>query len=177
MPVLGSGTGVGSITISGGSPGCTLDTTATGFNSVAPSGLAANASTPVGVFRFRSTGCAGNTLVVRITYPQALPAGVQLMKFGPPSTGAASSWYPLAGAMLSADRLTVTYAITDNGIGDSNTADAGVIEDPFAPVLLAAMPGPLGAASIPTLDEWCLILMSLMAAGLGMHTLRRRTEI
>jgi hypothetical protein len=164
---------VGSVAISGGAPGCALDTTATGFSSAVPSGLPANASTPAGMFRFRSTGCAGNTLTVRITYPHALPAGVQLMKYGPAGAGAASSWYPMAGATLSADRLTVAYAITDNGMGDGNTADAGVIEDPFAPVLLAAIPGTSGPASIPTLSEWGLILLSLMAAGLGMHQMRR----
>lgn len=65
----------------------------------------------------------------------------------------------------------MTYAVTDNGLGDNNPLLAA-IADPFAPILLAAGPG--GATAIPTLSEWALIVMSLLAAAVGMGNLRRR---
>ncbi|KQO20098.1 hypothetical protein ASF16_09410 [Acidovorax sp. Leaf78] len=96
---------------------------------------------------------------------------MQFWKFGPATAGGTTStWFQWAGATLSPDRRTVTYTVTDNGIGDAD-ATLGTIRDPFAPVLAAA---PAGVASIPTLSEWGLILTSLMAAGMGMLVLRRR---
>ncbi|MNT53965.1 hypothetical protein D3C72_1910890 [compost metagenome] len=103
-----------------------------------------------------------------ITYPQPLPAGTQFWKFGPatPAVGgvaAASTWFQLGGASLSGDRLTVTYTVADDGVGDSN-ATPGSISDPFA---LAA--GPLGgdAVGIPVDAPWALGLLSAVLGFLG----------
>lgn len=62
--------------------------------------------------------------------------------------------------------------VQDNGVGDNGPA-AGQIADPFAPVLIAAVPGP-GATAIPALNEWGVIRLSLMAASLGILAVRRR---
>lgn len=62
--------------------------------------------------------------------------------------------------------------VQDNGVGDNGPA-AGRIADPFAPVLIAAVPGP-GATAIPTPNEWGVIRLSLMAAGMAMLAVRRR---
>ena len=105
-----------------------------------------------------------------ITYPQPLPAGAQLQKYGPAVSGAAATWF--SWGTFSPDRLKATYQVIDNGTGDSNITAVGVIEDPFAPVLLAVVPG--GATSIPTLSEWGMVMMSLLLGGLAWFRLRRR---
>ncbi len=159
LPLPGGG-GSATVVISGASAGCSADASATNFSATVPPNAPVGASFPKGVFRFRSTGCAGQTLTVAITYPQPLPAGVTFQKYGPATGGAAPTWFPLGTRVGN----TVTYQVTDNGMGDSD-ATPGVIEDPFAPVLLAAVPG--GVASIPTLSEWGLALMSLLLGGLA----------
>ena len=77
------------------------------------------------------------------------------------------SWTALASNGGSALQ---TYTVTGNGVGDNDPA-SGSISDPFAPLLV---PAPGGAAAIPTLSQWGLMLMSLLAAALGMGALRRR---
>ncbi|WP_338799106.1 IPTL-CTERM sorting domain-containing protein [Acidovorax sp. DW039] len=87
------------------------------------------------------------------------------------TSGAASTWF--RHGTITGD--SVTYTITDNGVGDSNPAP-GAIADPFAPLLLVS--GPSGAASIPTLSEWGMIVLSLLAAATGavrLGSMRRRT--
>lgn len=162
--------GNASVTIGGGTPGCTLSSAQ--FDNNVPAGAPARATFPHGVFRFEATGCTGATLAVSITYPTALETGVQLLKHGPKTAGGASQWFTPTTASISTDRLTVSYSVTDNGEGDSDTT-VGTIRDPFAPVLLPAPP--VGATSIPTLSEWGLIWMSLFAAATGMWAVRRRS--
>jgi hypothetical protein len=103
-----------------------------------------------------------------ITYPQALPAGVQFWKYGPATAAvggvaAASTWFQLSGVTVSGDRKTVTYSITDNGVGDSDAA-VGSIRDPFAPVVIPVMSDP---ASIPVDAPWALVSLSIMLGLLG----------
>ncbi len=122
---------------------------------------------PYGEYAFQSTGCTGAVTMV-ITYPQPLPAGIQFWKYGPatPAVGgvvAASTWFQLGSATLSADRKTVTYTITDNGAGDSD-ATLGRISDPFA---LAAGPVGGGAVAIPVDAPWALGLLSAVLGLLG----------
>ena len=135
--------GPATATLSGGGATCTLDASSgfAGLSHPAPAG----ATMPYGEYAFQSTGCTG-AVTMTITYPQPLPAGIQFWKYGPatPAVGgvvAASTWFQLGSATLSADRKTVTYTITDNGAGDSD-ATLGRISDPFA---LAA--GPVGGGS------------------------------
>ena len=172
LPLPG-GAGNASVLISGGPPGCTVAPGDMALSNTLPPGAPAGATFPMGVLRFTATGCPGAALSVAITYPTALPTGVLLRKYGPPTAGAASAWFEPSVATLSSDRLTATYQVVDNGEGDSNPA-SGTIRDPFAPMLLAAPPGPGGAHAIPTLGEWSLVLLSLLAAAMGAGALRRR---
>ncbi|MFD1711251.1 IPTL-CTERM sorting domain-containing protein [Ottowia flava] len=170
-PVPGM-TGSGGVAVTGGSATCTLDTSAaTGF--VASPGAAAEAelqalhpgaTLPYGAFTLRASGCAGDTLTVTITYPEPLPAGLVLLKWGPPAAGAAQAWFAPPGLNLSASRRTVSYLLDDDGAGDSETVAAGVIIDPFAPVLLAAVP-----VAVPTLGQWALILLGGLIGALGLR--------
>ena len=112
-----------------------------------------------------------------IIYPQALPAGVQFWKYGPATAAvggavAASTWFQLSGATLSGDRKTVTYSITDNGVGDSNAA-VGSIRDPFAPVVIPVMSDP---SSIPVDAPWALVSLSIVLGLLGVRWQQRQAR-
>jgi len=157
--VPGVGGSTAQVGITGGPPGCTVNTlglsAATGADN-----LPAGATAPLGVLRFTATGCANATLAVAVTYPGGSLAGLVPRKFGPAAAGATALWFP-HGA-VSGD--TVSFAVTDNGTGDNDPAP-GAIADPHAMLLLAA-----GAQAIPTLSEWGLLVL---AALLGLAALRR----
>lgn len=162
-------TGMATVEIGGGSLTCTL--ASSDFNTALPAGAPAGSTQPAGVFGFRTTGCPGDQLTVTLNYPQPLPSGIRFFKFGPRVAGQSAEWFELAsGAVsLSGDRRTVSYSITDNQAGDSNAA-VGVVEDPFAPMLLQAV-APAGTTSIPTLSDAGLALMSALV---GLLAWRRR---
>ena len=132
--------------------------------------LPSGASAAESAFQFDSTNCGvGGTVTITVTYPQPLPYGTMIYKYGPATPGAvASSWFLLTGATLSVDRRTVTYTVTDNGVGDSDPA-VGVITDPVVPLVFAA-----GATAIPTLNEYGLMLLAGLMGMLGIWGQRRR---
>jgi len=157
--------GTPTATMSGGGPTCTLQTGG-GFGPAAstPPGLQA----PNGQFAFSAENCTA-PLTMTLTYPSALPQGVQFRK--PDGVG---GWFDPAtplNVVVNGARTTVTYTITDNGPGDTNPA-VGVIADPLVPVLAAAPAG--GAAAIPSLSEWGVILMSALLALFGLRRMRRQ---
>ena len=128
--------------------------------------LPAGFSFAQGAFGFTTTPCGtGATLALTLTFEQPLAANAKFFKFN------GSTW---AEFPASISGNTVTYTVTDGGTGDSNPAD-GVITDPVAvgvPLAAALNPTP-----VPTLGHWALVLLSLMAAAVGMGTLRRRAVI
>ncbi|RYE40628.1 MAG: IPTL-CTERM sorting domain-containing protein [Hyphomicrobiales bacterium] len=109
-------------------------------------------------------------LTVKIDFPAGSLNGLQPRKYGPSAANAASTCFALGPITGN----SVSYTVQDNGVGDNDPV-AGQIEDPSALVLAAAVPGPGGVASIPTLSEWGVILLSPMAAGLGLGMMRRRS--
>ncbi len=159
--------GTATATLSGGGASCTLDPTS-GFASLsnpAPAGK----TMLYGEYAFQASGCTAS-VTMTLEYPQPLPPGVQFWKYGPATVGATSStWFPLAGVTLSADRKTVSYTITDNGVGDSDPV-AGAIRDPFA---LVAGPVVSDPASIPVDAPWALGLLSAALGALGWRRQRR----
>lgn len=159
--------GTATATLSGGGTSCTLDPTS-GFASLsnpAPAGK----TMLYGEYAFQASGCTAS-VTMTLEYPQPLPPGVQFWKYGPATVGAISStWFPLAGVTLSADRKTVSYTITDNGVGDSDPV-AGAIRDPFA---LVAGPVVSDPASIPVDAPWALGLLSAALGALGWRRQRR----
>ncbi len=159
--------GTGTATLSGGGATCTLNPGATGF--MTPATTPPGRTLPHGGFAFLATGCTGS-VTLTLVYPEALPTGVQFWKFGPATAGApTSTWFTWSGATLSADRLTVSYTVADNGVGDANAA-VGSIQDPFAPALAAA-----GAIGVPVNNPWALAALAALLAGLGLH--RRRAGV
>jgi len=121
------------------------------------------------LFDFVLDGCAaGATATIGITYPQ-LPAGAQYWKHGP-RDGQPTGWYRHP-ATVSGN--TVTFSITNGGDGDDDLdANNGQIVDAGGPALLAAG----GAAGIPTLSQWGVLLLSALSALLGLAALRRRNS-
>ncbi len=147
--------------------GCTVSGAQIG--TTVPAGAPAGASFPLGVFSFTAAGagCTNATLSVRIDYPAGSLSGLLPYKYGPAATGATASWFPHGSVVGD----SVIFSVTDNGVGDNDT-QLGAIADPFGPMLLPVAPA--GAASIPTLSEWGMIVLSLLAAMVGMGSLRRR---
>lgn len=171
-PLALPGGGNANVSISGNPPGCALSAAPT----LSPANLAGapNQSTaPLNALRFTTTACPGATLSVKIDYPSGSLTGLTPYKFGPKSTGAAPTWFPYGS--ISGD--SVTYTVVDDGIGDSNTVVAGVIEDPFAPLALAAVP-PVGTtAAVPGLGPWGVALLScLVPLFLGFRTSQKRAK-
>ncbi|MGB3880690.1 MAG: DUF4347 domain-containing protein [Diaphorobacter nitroreducens] len=154
--------GTGTATLSGGGATCTLNPGATSF--MTPATTPPSRTLPYGGFTFLATGCTGS-VTLTLVYPEALPAGVQFWKFGPATAGApTSTWFAWSGATITADRLTVTYTMVDNGVGDANSA-AGSIQDPFAP----ALGGAAAAIGVPVNNPWALTALAALLAWLGMH--------
>jgi Fe-S cluster biogenesis protein NfuA len=154
-----------STTISGGALGCGFATAQYEAPTVAPPpGMVM----PHGVLAFTTTACGnGATINLSITYPEELPQGAKFYKYGPEPGNPLPHWFELTGVSISG--ATVSYSITDNGAGDSNPAE-GIITDPAGYAVFTAA----GAASIPTLSEWGMILLSALLALVAMTTIRRR---
>ena len=124
--------------------------------------LPAGFSFAQGAFGFTTTPCGtGATLALTLTFEQPLAANAKFFKFN------GSTW---AEFPASISGKTITYNVTDNGAGDSNPAD-GVITDPVAVGVPVAAANP---TPVPTLGQWALVLLSLMAAAVGAGTLRRQ---
>jgi hypothetical protein len=161
--------GVATATLSGGGANCTLQGGSGGFGpaSIKPPGWDA----PHGQFGFTAEHCNSDPVTITLQYPSPLPANVRFRK-----PDGAGGWFDpqeaatSLGLTLSLDFKTVTYHITDNGLGDANPAP-GTIADPLLAVTPLAGGG--NPTAIPTLSEWGLGLLSTLAALLGLGRLQR----
>ena len=157
---VGALPGGGSATASftGGGPTCGFTTaqfvTVSSVSNSPPAGYSFNQ----GLFDFRLTACNnGQPVTISITYPTT--PGSVYWKYGPTAADTSNHWYQLPGASVSGN--TVTFSITDGGLGDDDRTPDGTIID-------AGGPGAPGAqAAIPTLSEWALIMLSLLVLGAG----------
>lgn len=145
-----------------------------------PPSLPAGYTFPHGLFDFTlSGGTHGSSATLTITYPSVLPAGTVYWKYGPSPagyncSGAACSvphWYIMPAAQAVIAGNTVVLTIVDGGVGDDDLSANGTIVDQGGP----GFPG--GAAAIPTLSEWGLILLSGLMAWFGLAATRRRAGI
>jgi hypothetical protein len=96
-----------------------------------------------------------------MTYPLVLPRGTVYWKYGPTALSPAPRWYVLPSSLGS---NTMTFTITDGGLGDDDLLANGTIVDQGGPGVGGTGPG------IPMLSPWMLALLAL-ALALG---LRRR---
>ena len=155
--------GAASATLSGGGAACTLQAGG-GFGPAGtkPPGFDA----PNGQFSFTAEHCTTAPVTITLQYPAPLPQGVRFRK-----PDGAGGWFdpqdPTTSLSLTLtnNRQTVTYQITDNGLGDAN-ATPGTIADPLLAVVPLAGPGGTPQA-IPTLGAWALALLSTLLGALG----------
>lgn len=155
--------GTASASFTGGGGTCAFDSANIGFVA-APATLPAGQTMPHGMFQFKLLGCTpGATVTMSVTWPQPVQG---LSKFGKAtSAGDPSTHFTPTGLRVSGN--TTTFTVTDGQKGDDDWAQNGTIVDPVDPVMAAAL-------GIPTLGEWSLALLGLLAAALGMGALRRR---
>ncbi|CAB5690482.1 IPTL-CTERM protein sorting domain [Delftia tsuruhatensis] len=163
-----SGSGV-DLGIANSSPTCTL--TAASFTS--PSAVAGSLGPlptaftyPQAAVDFTARQCApSSTLTVTLTFTSPVPANAQLMKYDATAT---PKWQPFTPT-ISGNQ--VSYTIVDGGLRDDDKTVNGEFVDP---VILALPAVPAGAQSIPALDRWGLLLLSLMAGAAGFMGMARR---
>ena len=163
-----SGSGV-DLGIANSSPTCTL----TAANFTSPSAVAGSLGPlpaaftyPQAAVDFTAKQCApSSTLTVTLTFTSPVPANAQLMKYDATAT---PKWQPFTPT-ISGNQ--VSYTIVDGGLRDDDKTVNGEFVDP---VILALPGAPAGAQSIPTLDRWGLLLLSLMAGAAGFVSMARR---
>ncbi len=149
-----------------------------------PTLLSAPAAPPAGwqlpyqLLAFQAQGCGDRgSLTLTLSYPQPLPAGAQLWKWGPTAADPSDHWYTLPALV---DGHRISFTLTDGADGDADRAVNGLISDPMTiGVPLAAGPGPGpgpggSIATVPTLGQWALGLMALLLLGSAAQQRRRR---
>ncbi len=144
----------GTVTASftGGGATCTFDSASLLPAPARDSGVPAFAH---GVLDFALAGCTG-PVAMTVAYPAPLAAGTQYWKL----RGTRWQTYP---ATLDLAAGTATFALEDGGPGDDGPAGDGRIVDPSGAGLLAA------PASIPTLSQWGVLLLSGLLALLALR--------
>jgi uncharacterized repeat protein (TIGR01451 family) len=136
----------------------------------APTPLPPGITFSYGVFGFTAVCPPGGTVTLTLTYPNPLPAGTQYWKYGPTSSNPTAHWYVLPPNIATITGNTAVFTITDGGLGDDDLVADGDIVDQGGP----GVPGVgSGAATIPTLSEWALILLSVLLGGLFWRAKRR----
>ena len=168
-----SPTGGGNITasFSGGGASCSFSTAQfiplTGAPRSPPAGSApADIAFPYGLFDFTTTGCTpGATLAFTITYPSTLAPATSYYKYGPTASQVSPHWYILSSTVSG---NTVSFSITDGGLGDDDMAANGTVVDQGGPGVPAST-----VAQVPTLSEWAMIVLAMMMLAGGALGIRR----
>jgi hypothetical protein len=172
-----TGSGTATVTVTGGGATCTFAPPGNGplqsafFIPVVghakspPSGSApSGVAFAHGLLDFVMLGCTpGSAVTLTVTYPSPVPA-TSYWKYGP-TAGQPAHWYILP-ATVSGN--TVTFSITDGGLGDDDLAANGTIVDQGGPGV-----GTAAAVQVPTLSEWMLMLLAVLVAGIGVLQFRR----
>ena len=129
----------------------------------APSGV----DLPHGLVNLKlTTGTAGSSASVVLTYPQALPAGAKYYKFGKTVAKPTDHWYEFSGAVISGNTITLT--IVDGGEGDNDLAANSAIDDPGGPAVVTAPPPPPPPPPSPA-----LVQLQVSTNGTGAGTVQR----
>ncbi len=161
VPPSGTG-GPATAQFTGGGPACRFDLASTAFVA-APSAPPPGQLLPQGMFQFKLIGCDATPVTMRIDWPKPVSS---LTKWGLESAGAQPSYFAPDGLNVSGN--TTTFTVIDGQKGDDDWAVNGTIVDPVGPTQDAAV------APVPTLSQWALMLLGLLAAGLGLGGLRRQ---
>ena len=149
----------------------------TGFFPVSGEKPPANLTFPAGLFGFTAiNGPKGTPVTIKLSYPITFPANAQYWKFGKTADNATAHWYQLPNATISGN--TVTFTVTDGGVGDNDLLANSVIKDPGGVAVNSDTTPvtPTTPTAVPTLGEyarWMLILL-VLGMGMGALVLKRR---
>ncbi|QNN59027.1 IPTL-CTERM sorting domain-containing protein [Diaphorobacter ruginosibacter] len=146
----------------------------TGFFPLSGETPPSNLTFPAGLFGFTAiNGPKGTPVTITLTYPITFPSGAQYWKYGKTADNPAAHWYQLKGAVISGN--TVTFSVTDGGLGDHDLRANSVIKDPGGVAINKDAPSTGEVTAVPTLNAIGLWMLSLLVLALGgVRTLRRR---
>lgn len=162
-----TGTGIETVTTSGGGPTCGFITAQFLPLSSVPVAPPSGVGFPHGLFDFTLGGCTpGATITLNIEYPGRLPAGTTYWKYGPTPTDASYHWYTIASTVSG---RTVSFSIVDGGLGDDDLKPNGTLIDQGGPAQVAGEATPIPAMSMRGLG-----LLSLLLAACAVALMRRR---
>ena len=164
VPSAGGTPGPASASFTGGGATCRFDTSASTAFVAAPATLPAGQTMPHGMLQFKLVGCNDSPVTMSITWPAAVQG---LSKWGKATAGAAPTHFTPNG--LNVIGNVTTFTVQDGQKGDDDWSENGEIVDPVG----GTVPLAVNATPVPTLSQWALVLLSLMAAALGAGTLRR----
>ena len=166
-PVVSGGGGTVGAIQTPGTNGWQIDQTASGFVAL-PAPAPAGVTFPGGATKVvLNTGAQGTSATVILRF-SSIPAGAQLYKYGKENgIGDTNTWFAYP-ANIDVGAGTVTYTLTDGQRGDNDWTANSVIDDPVALGVNSVV------ASIPTLSEWGLIILSTLMALFGLVWMRRR---
>lgn len=161
-----TGTGAASASFTGGGSTCRFDAAATAF-------IAASVANPAGTYphgwlRAKLVGCTpGATVRLSVTWPSLTG---NYSKYGKtPSSSGASVFYQPANVTTSGN--TVSFDVTDGGLGDDDLLADGTINDPSGP--LAVTVGATQVVPVPTLSELAIGFLGLLMAAAAFSNRRR----
>ncbi|MCF6299543.1 MAG: ExeM/NucH family extracellular endonuclease [Proteobacteria bacterium] len=161
-----TGTGLATLTISGGGPLCSL--TSAAFVDV---GTVADPAPNFYLFKhglatFQADGCdVGVTLTVTMDYPSEIGPREAIFKYGP--NPVLDEWYVYPGT-TTFDSITIQ--VTDGGQGDADGMTDGSITDPFGP---ASFDPPV----IPSTNTWALVSLGFGVLFATWFMARRRVQL
>lgn len=140
----------------------------------APEGL----SFPHGLVTFIINGACTPGFTASFTWklPSELPPDTQYWKYGPTPDKPTPHWYELPATVAG---NTITFNVTDGGLGDNDLTVNGIIVDPSGPGVSGVIPPPpppppRSVKPIPFLKPEILMLLSGLLALAALSAIRRR---
>ncbi|WP_264293886.1 ExeM/NucH family extracellular endonuclease [Diaphorobacter aerolatus] len=117
------------------------------------------ATLPHGLLALTAAGCdVGGALTVTMNYSQPLPQNAELWKWGRTADNLNKHWYRIPHKITG---QTVSFELRDGGLGDDDLKADGNITDPTAIVAPGAVPPVANAVSVPVMNLWGLLTLSL----------------
>lgn len=108
----------------------------------------------------------GESVLVTLTYPQPLPPGTRYWKYGKQGPNEAPHWYARNDVAIVGN--TITFAVSDGGLGDDDGTPDGSITDPGGPA------ASLKVAEIPTLSAGSSAVLTMLLVATAAAGRRRR---
>ncbi len=141
-----------------------------GVAPIPPSLPVAGAIFPHGMFTLRISGCTiGSTLNFTYTYPSNLPVGTVFWKYGRTIADPSLHWYAMPASIVG---NTVTFNITDGGLGDDDLIANGIILDPAGPAFVLS--GGAINQPIPSLSREAILMLASLMILLGCVAVNQR---